>query len=94
MMTGAEILAMLGALEVDEYCGFVGYGEEHAWTQIPGLWRFPYFADLLLTYILDVMHTEEYHRGTLGNNVKTRLDQATLCNRPKLDMIPPGTDKS
>ena len=28
------------------------------------------------------------------DNVKARVDQARLCNRPKLDMAPPGDRKS
>ena len=28
------------------------------------------------------------------DNVKARVDQARLCNRPKLDMVPPGGRKS
>jgi len=28
------------------------------------------------------------------DNIKARVDQATLCDRPKLDMRPPASDKA
>ena len=54
---------------------------------------------------IDVMHTEKNIAkaifGTImdipdktKDNVKARVDQARLCNRPKLDMAPPGGRKS
>ena len=80
--------------------GFVGYGETHNWTHIPCLWRLPYFADLLLPHNIDVMHTEkniaEALFGTIfdtektKDNVKARLDQEKLCDRPDLKMVEPG----
>jgi hypothetical protein len=65
------------------------------------LWNLPYFDDLLLPHNIDVMHTKkniiETFFGTImdisdktKDNVKARVDQARLCNRPKLDMAPPG----
>jgi len=106
MMTGAAVRAQLDALEVNKQeGGFVGYGEQHAWTQKSCLWNLPYFDDLLLPHNIDVMHTEkniaEAIFGTImdipdktKDNVKARVDQARLCNRPKLDMAPPGGGKS
>jgi hypothetical protein len=41
MMTGAAIREWLQSLRVKEDGGFVGYGDEHAWTQKSGLWRLP-----------------------------------------------------
>ena len=32
--------------------------------------------------------------NTKDNVVKARVDQATLCNGPKLDMVPPRGGKS
>ena len=83
---------------------FCRYGEEHAWTQKSGLWRLPYIDDLL-PHNIDVMHTEKNLDNTLWgtimdipdktkDNVKARVDEATLCNRPKLDMAPPKGGKS
>ena len=59
IMTGAAIHAQIDALRVNDDGGFVGYGEEHAWTQKSGLWRLPYIDDILLPHNIDVMHTEK-----------------------------------
>ena len=56
--------------------------------------------DLFLPHNIDVMHTEKNLDKALWgtimdipdktkDNVKARVDEATLCNRPKLDMAPP-----
>ena len=58
-MTGAAIQAQIDALRVNDGGGFVGYGEEHAWTQKSGLWRLSYIDDILLPHNIDVMHTEK-----------------------------------
>ena len=78
----------------------MGYGEEHMWTHKSGLMRLPYFDDLLLPHNIDVMHTKkniaEALWGTLmdtdksEDNVKARVDLATLCDRPNLAMQPPS----
>ncbi|KAG8082401.1 hypothetical protein GUJ93_ZPchr0014g46908 [Zizania palustris] len=105
-MTGADVRAQLESLQINtQGAGFIGYGEHHAWTHKPCLWNLPYFDDLLLPHNIDVMHTEknvaEAIFGTImdipektKDNVKARLDQAAICNRPKLDMIPPRSGKS
>ena len=47
MMIGVAVRALLDALEVNKQeGGFVGYGEQHAWTQKSCLWNLPYFDDL------------------------------------------------
>ena len=99
MMTGAEVHAQIDALVPNEG-GFVGYGEQHMWTHISGIMRLSYFDDLLLPHNIDVMHTKkniaEALWGTLMNtdkskdNVKARVDLATLCDRPKPEMRPPS----
>ena len=106
MMIGATVRAQLDAFEVnDQGDHFLGHGEQHAWTHKSCLWNLSYFADLLLPHNIDVMHTEkniiEAIFGTImdipdktKDNVKARVDQARLCNRPKLDMAPPGGGKS
>ena len=96
LRTGAEVRAQLDALVPNEEGGFVGYGEEHMWTHKSGLTRLSYFDDLLLPHNIDVMHTEkniaEALWGTLmdtdksKDNVKARVDLATLCDRPKQEM--------
>ena len=106
MMSGAEVRAQIDALELNQADGrFVGYGEEHAWTHKSGLFRLPYFDDLLLPHNIDVMHTEKNVAEALWatimdypdktkDNVKARVDLATLCDRPKLVMAPPRAGKS
>ena len=60
IMGGAEVLAEIEALQIDEVKGgFIGYGTEHMWTHISGLTRLPYFKDLLLPHNIDVMHIEK-----------------------------------
>ena len=98
MMIGAVVHAQLYALQVnDQGDRFLRYGEQHAWTHKSCLWNLPYFDDLLLPHNIDVMHTVknivEAIFGTImdipdktKDNVKARVDQARLCNRPKLDM--------
>jgi len=98
--SGAEVHAQIDALVPNEGGGFVGYGEEHMWTHKSGLTRLPYFDDLLLPHNIDVMHTEkniaEALWATLMNtekskdNVKARVDLATLCDRKKQEMQPPS----
>ena len=62
-------------------------------------------ADLLLPHNIDMMHSEkninEALFGTImdisdktKDNVKARVDQAILCDRPKLDMRPPRSGKA
>ncbi|XP_039805058.1 uncharacterized protein LOC120669355 [Panicum virgatum] len=101
IMMGAAIHAQIDALRVNDDGGFVGYGEEHAWTQKSVLWRLPYIDDFLLPHNIDVMHTEknwgEALFGTVmdisdktKDNVKARVDLAMLCDRPRYEMRTPG----
>jgi len=106
MLTGAAVRAQVDALEVNnQERGFVGYGEQHAWTHKSGLLRLPYFFDLLLPHNIDVMHTEKNVAEALWatimdipdktkDNVKARVDLATLCDRPKQEMQPPRGGKT
>ena len=104
MMSGAAVREWLQSLRVKEGGGFVGYGEEHAWTQKSGLWRLPYMDDLLLPHNIDMMHSEKNIAEALWrtimdildktkDNVKARVDQASLCDRPKLNIPPPKDGK-
>ena len=97
MLTGAVLHAQIDALQVNDASSFVGYGEEHSWTQISGLWRLPYINDLLLPHNIDAMQTEknwgEDLFGTVmdipnktKDNVKARVDLATFCDRPRYEM--------
>ena len=94
MMIGAAVHARLDTLEVNQQKGgFVGYCEQHAW-------RLPCMDDLLLPHNIDVMHIEknlgEALWGTImdipdktKDNIKARVDQASLSDRPKLNMALP-----
>ena len=97
MMTSIMLHTQIDALQVNDAGSFVGYGEEHSWTQISGLWRLLYINDLLLPHNIDVMHTKKNWGETLfgtvmdipdkmKDNVKARVDLATLCDRPRYEM--------
>ena len=99
---GVAIKAQLDALVPNaDGTGFVGYGDTHQWTHIPCFWKLPYFQDLLLPHNIDVMHTEKNIAEALWStlmdlekskdNVKARVDQEKLCDRPHMNMQPPGT---
>ena len=71
------------------------------WTHKSGLTRLPYFDDLLLPHNIDVMHTKKNVAEALWatimdipnkskDNVKARVDLATLCDRPNQAMQPPS----
>ena len=75
------------------------------WTHKSGLTRLPYFDDLLLPHNIDVMHTEKNIAEALWatimdipdkskDNVKARVDLATLCDRPNQHMKPPSRGKT
>jgi hypothetical protein len=100
MMTGATVHAQVDALEVNqEEGGFMGYGEQHAWTHKSDLLRLPYFDDLLLPHNIDIKHTEKNVIEALWatimdipdktkDNIKARVDLATLYDRSKQEMKP------
>jgi hypothetical protein len=106
MMTCATVRAQIEALQVNqEEGGFLGYGEQHMWTHKSGLLTLPYFDDLLLPHNIDVMHTEKNVVEALWatimdipyktkDNVKARVDLATLCDRAKQEMKPPSHGKT
>jgi hypothetical protein len=75
------------------------------WTHKSGLTRLPYYDDLLLPHNIDVMHTKKNVAEALWatimdipdkskDNVKTRVDLATLCDRPNQVMKPPSVGKT
>jgi hypothetical protein len=102
-MTGAEVRAEIEALKDDkEKGGFIGYDEEYQWTHKSGKTRLPYFNDL--PHNIDVMHTKKNIAEALfatlmdipdksKDNVKARLDLATMCDGPKQVMKPPTPGK-
>jgi hypothetical protein len=63
-----------------------------------GLWKLTYFHKLLLPHNIDAMHNEKNVMEAIFNvcfdiltkrkdNIKARLDQKELCNRPSLNMV-------
>jgi hypothetical protein len=105
MKTSAAICQEIDGLVVNPAGGFVGYSEQHMWTHKSGLTRLPYYDDLLLPHNIDVMHTEKNIAkalwstimdisGKTKDNVKARVDLAILCDRPNLEMKPPGRGKT
>jgi hypothetical protein len=100
MMTSAEVYDQIDALQINANDGrFLGYGVEHMWTHKSPLMMLPYYKDLLLPHNIDVMHTEKNVAEALWatimdipdktkDNVKARVDLATICDRPKLHMQP------
>ena len=101
IMTCAAVCEQIDGLVVNPEGGFVGYGEQHMWTHKSGLTQLPYFDDLLLPHNIDIMHTEKNVVEALWatimdildkseDNVKARVDLATLCNRPNQHMKPPS----
>jgi hypothetical protein len=101
MKTSAAVGQQIDGLMVNPEGSFVGYSQHHMWTHKSGLTRLPYYDDLLLPHNIDVMHTEKNVAkalwatimdipGKTKDNVKARVDLAMLCDRPNLQMKPPG----
>ena len=77
-----------------------GYGVSHAYTHKPCFWDLPYFPDLEQPHYIDVMHTEKNIGESVfailfdipdksRDNVKARVDQKRLCDRPHLELKEP-----
>ena len=106
MLTGQQILDQLNALEDDPANPgkFKGYGVSHAYTHKPCFWDLPYFPDLEQPHYIDVMHTKKNIGESVfailfdipdksRDNVKARVDQKRLCDRPHLEMKEPEGQK-
>ncbi|KAK1663406.1 hypothetical protein QYE76_051565 [Lolium multiflorum] len=98
--TGQETKAELDALQPrPDGNGLLGYGETHQWTHKPCFWKLPYFEFLELPHNIDTMHTEKNISEAIWStmvdtektkdNIKARIDQEKLCDRPELNMQPP-----
>jgi hypothetical protein len=97
-LIGQQVQNQLNALKPSSNGnGFEGYREEHNWTHVPSLWWLPYLHKLLLPHNINVMHNEKNVAESIfsttfdipektKDNVKARIDQQTLCNRPALNM--------
>jgi hypothetical protein len=75
------------------------------WTHKSSLTRLLYYDDLLLPHNIDVMHTEKNVTEALWetimdipdkskDNLKARVDLATLCDRTNQEMKPPSGGKT
>jgi hypothetical protein len=97
-LSGAKIAKMLDNLVLNkEGNGFVGYGNDHNWTDKCTLWELPYAKALILMHNIDVMHQER----NVGENIlstcmsfadktkdnhKARKDLTLICDRPSLEL--------
>jgi hypothetical protein len=101
-LSGPKIVDMLNELVLNENeDGFVGFGTEHNWTHVCGLWELPYIKSLILMHNIDVMHQE---RNVVKNiistcmnfaektkdNLKARRDLSEIYNRPTLELMDNG----
>jgi hypothetical protein len=78
-----------GHVKGDKYQGF---GVDHNWTHICGLWELPYMPSLIRVHNIDVMHQESnvaesliytyMHFEKTKGNMKARRDLAMLYDRP------------
>jgi hypothetical protein len=105
MLTHAEVHAQVVALVANEGSGhFVGYGKQHMWSHKSALQQLPYHDDLLVPHHIDFMHTEKNIAEALfctlmdtdksKDNPMAKVDIATLCDRPNLEMrLPEGRKK-
>uniref|UniRef100_A0A8R7TUQ9 Transposase-associated domain-containing protein n=1 Tax=Triticum urartu TaxID=4572 RepID=A0A8R7TUQ9_TRIUA len=98
-LSGEEVYEQLKSLVHDKTgkSKFEGFGKEHNWIAISGLWQLEYFQKLMLRHNIDVMHNEknvseailntclDIPKKTKDNN-KARLDVALYCDRPKLHL--------
>jgi hypothetical protein len=91
--SGIEITEEHRKLVLDESGKkYQGFGEEHNWTHICGLWELPYAKSLILMHNIDVMHQESNFCQALINtcmdfpdktkdNDKACMDLAVICDR-------------
>jgi hypothetical protein len=101
-LSAQEILDQLASLKVNkENTGYEGYGKEHNWTHISGIWDLPYANALMLPHNIDVMHQERNVAESVistcmdfsdktKDNEKARKDLAKICNRPSLELSASG----
>jgi hypothetical protein len=97
-LSGLEIVDMLDYLVLNKNGdGFVGYGEEHTWTNKCALWELSYAKALILMHNISVMHQERNIGESIlstcmafvdktKDNHKARKNLAQLCNRPSLEL--------
>ncbi|WVZ61777.1 hypothetical protein U9M48_011596 [Paspalum notatum var. saurae] len=101
-LSGQEIADQLASLKLnEEKTAYEGFGKEHNWTHISGIWDLPYAKALKLPHNIDVMHQERNVAESVismcmdfsdktKDNVKARKDLAKICNRPTLELTASG----
>jgi len=103
-LNGDEIVAWHSRLVQKGDGGFEGYGTEHNWTHICGLWELPYAKGLILPHNIDMMHQEHNVAESIismcfdikyktKDNMKARRDLAEICDRPTLQIVEGQTKK-
>jgi len=96
--SGTDIADMLSKLVPEEKGdGYVGYGTEHNWTHICGLWELPYAKALILMHNIDLMHQElsYFYRQLCAKEIRKDMMEKLEKEIPvlvcKLEKIfPPG----
>ncbi|WVZ83462.1 hypothetical protein U9M48_030607 [Paspalum notatum var. saurae] len=101
-LSAQEILDQLASLKLnEEKTAYEGFGKEHNWTHISGIWDLPYAKALILPHNIDVMHKDRNVAESVismcmdfsdktKDNIKARKDLAKICNHPTLELTPSG----
>ncbi|WVZ64583.1 hypothetical protein U9M48_014079 [Paspalum notatum var. saurae] len=101
-LSAKEILDQLASLKLnEEKTAYEGFGKEHNWTHISGIWDLPHAKALKLPHNIDVMHQERNVAESIistcmdfsdktKDNVKARKDLAKICKRPTLELTASG----
>jgi hypothetical protein len=60
-LSGQQVYEQLQSLVPDETGKrmYAGFGNEHNWIGISGLWQLEYYEKLMLRHNIDVMHNEQ-----------------------------------
>ena len=81
---------------------YEGFGETHNWRKRTIFWELPYWPDLAIRHVLDVMHVEKnvfdniFYTSIGGkdkrnkDDVKARKDLESICMRPSLHIREQG----
>jgi hypothetical protein len=88
-LNAAEIYAQLNNLVLNEKGDkYQGFGVDHNWTHICGLWELPYMPSLIFVHNIDVMHQSNVVEALIHtcmhfekktkDNLKARRDLAML----------------
>ncbi|WVZ53089.1 hypothetical protein U9M48_004075 [Paspalum notatum var. saurae] len=101
-LSAQEILDQFASLKLnEEKIAYEGFGKEHNWTHISGIWDLPYAKALKLPHNIDVMHQERKVAESIistcmdfsdktKDNVKAQKDLAKICKWPTLELTASG----